>query len=329
MNIVDIDRLVVDFAVRGSRRQLRAVEDVSIAISEHETVGLVGESGSGKSTIGRALLGLAPVTSGSIRFKGDEIAGIPAEKRPESARGIQVVFQDPYGSLNPSRTVGQSIAEPAERVLSASMVKARVAELISAVRLPKDSASRYPHAFSGGQRQRIAIARALSSRPELMVCDEAISALDVVTQAEVMNMLHQLQRETGVAMLFIAHNLPLVAHIAHRVVVLYRGRVMEQGPSQAVHRKPLHPYTRVLVGSVPVPNQKMQRARREQQRAEGLVSSVDAGEPGPHGCPFAPRCPAAQAVCSTVRPSEVAVGEHSVTCHAYDPASGHTGAGVL
>jgi ABC-type glutathione transport system ATPase component len=230
--LLTVTDLHVGYKLPGWRTPpLRAVDGVSFTMAEHETVGLVGESGSGKSTIGRALLGLAPISGGKVVLNGHDITHTAAGDRKHIASDLQVVFQDPYGSLNPARTVGKTLAEPLEAAAGrdAKTALGEIRALLSKVRLPEDAADRYPHAFSGGQRQRIAIARALAIQPKLIVCDEAISALDVVTQAQVLNLLTELQRETGVGFLFIAHNLPVVSYFSDRVLVLYRGRIMESG----------------------------------------------------------------------------------------------------
>ncbi|MFC8361297.1 oligopeptide/dipeptide ABC transporter ATP-binding protein [Streptomyces griseorubiginosus] len=308
---------------------VRAVDGVSFTMAAHETLGLVGESGSGKSTIGRAMLGLAPVASGQVVLDGHDITHVRAGNRKHVASDLQVVFQDPYGSLNPARTIGKTLAEPLEaagtRERAAALEEIRA--LLGRVRLPEDAADRYPHAFSGGQRQRIAIARALAINPKLVVCDEAISALDVVTQAQVLNLLTELQRDTGAGYLFIAHNLPVVSYFADRVLVLYRGRVMESGPAAAVHERPAHPYSQALRAAVPVPDVAEQRDLRRRRSEAVRVTTAQAEPAPPEGCPFAPRCPHAAEVCWTRRPADAPFDGREVACHVYDPASGHPRAG--
>jgi oligopeptide/dipeptide ABC transporter ATP-binding protein len=326
---------VTDLHVRYKRPGFRApavkaVDGVSFTMAEHETVGLVGESGSGKSTIGRALLGLAPISGGQITLNGSDITHSKAGDRKHIASDLQVVFQDPYGSLNPARTVGRTLAEPLEVAgdLNRSSALDRIRELLTTVRLPEDAADRYPNAFSGGQRQRIAIARALAIRPKLIICDEAISALDVVTQAQVLNLLRELQRETGVGYLFIAHNLPVVSYFSDRVLVLYRGRIMESGPAAAIHDRPAHPYSQALRAAVPVPDAAEQRILRRQRQDVVRVTTAQAKPAPDEGCPFAPRCPHVADVCWTKRPIDAPFEDRQVACHVFDPASGHPQAGA-
>lgn len=324
--LLKIDRLVVDFRSAGWRRPpVRAVDDVSFEIGVGETVGLVGESGSGKSTIGRAALGLQRATAGRIFFDGVDITARTAKQRRELARSISAVFQDPYGSLNPAISVGRSILEPllVQRSLDDSAGREKTGELLEAVRLPRDAADRFPHSFSGGQRQRIAIARSLSTEPRLVVCDEAVSALDVITRAQVLNLLEDLQEQSNVALLFIAHDIPIVGHHARRIVVLYRGRIMEQGLTEDVMNRPLHPYTRALLAAVPVLDPERQSARRAARAASVSVSTANAAPPPAAGCVFAPRCPYAAAVCQEKRPLDITVSGRTVQCHLFDPASGH------
>lgn len=326
---------VSDLHVRYKRRgwrtpPVRAVDGVSFTIAEHETVGLVGESGSGKSTIGRALLGLAPIAAGQVLLNGHDITHNKAGDREHIAHDLQVVFQDPYGSLNPARTVGKTLSEPIEAAAGVERDAAlqEIRSLLRTVRLPEDAADRYPHAFSGGQRQRIAIARALAIHPKLIVCDEAISALDVVTQAQVLNLLGDLQRATGVAFLFIAHNLPVVSYFSDRVLVLYRGRIMEAGSAAEIHDQPAHPYSQALRTAVPVPDLAEQRILRRQRKQAVRVTTAQAKPAPEEGCPFAPRCPHAADVCWTKLPVDARFGERTVACHVFDPASGHPQAGA-
>jgi peptide/nickel transport system ATP-binding protein len=299
-----------------------AVDGVSFDVAPGETVGLVGESGSGKSTIGRAILGLTPVASGEITFGGHDITRRDPATQKNVAKHLQVIFQDPYSSLNPARTVGKTMTEPLEVQggLAKDSAITTVTDLLNSVGLPEDAADRYPPSFSGGQRQRIAIARSLSIKPQLIICDEAVSALDLVTRAQVLNLLDDLQTEHGFAYLFIAHDLPIVTHVSQRTLVLYRGRIMEQGPAGAVHSDPLHPYSQMLLAAVPVPNPDVQRARRESRRATSI--STGQAKPAPeNGCPFAPRCPKAMDVCWTQRPAAVPVQDRIVECHLYSPVA--------
>lgn len=325
--VLEVEDLHVQLRRPGWRSApVRALDGVTLRVRSGATVGLVGESGSGKSTLGRAILGLVQPTGGLIRLEGRDITRLPAERRQQEAGVLQVVFQDPYSSLNPSRTIGQTLTEPLEihGRMGSTEARAKVAELLEAVRLPSDTAERYPHAFSGGQRQRIAVARALSTTPRVVICDEAMSALDLVTQAQVIGMFNRLQREYGMAYLQIGHNLPVITHIAQHTVVLYRGRVMEQGPARDVHDDPQHPYTVALLAAVPSIDPHRQAQRRSARRA-AVVPLADRPPqtPGQDACPFAGRCPLTAQVCWTARPRDVAVGTRTVACHAHDPDSGH------
>lgn len=322
-DLLEIEDLSVTFRLGGRRHApVRAVDRVSFTVKAGETVGLVGESGSGKTTIGRAILGLEVPSGGTVRLAGETITGYRAGSVASIAEQMQVVFQDPYSSLNPSRTIGKTLAEPLElRGISTADADARVRELLAAVRLPSDAAQRYPHSFSGGQRQRIAIARALATAPKLIICDEAVSALDLVTRAQVLNLLLELQQTTEASFLFIAHDLPIVCHISHRAVVLYHGQVMEQGPAQVINDRPLHPYSQALLAAVPVANPIDQRARREARAVRTTTANAAAAPEA--GCPFAPRCLRVSDVCWNRRPASTPVGPIQVACHLYDPASGH------
>ncbi len=328
--LLTVSDLHVTYKLPGWRTTpVRAVDGVDLTLAEGETLGVVGESGSGKSTIGRALLGLAPVSRGSIELAGHDITHSKAGARKHIAADLQVVFQDPYGSLNPSRTVGKTLAEPLEAVAGGdgAAALAEIRGLLAKVRLPDDAVDRYPNAFSGGQRQRIAIARAMAVNPKLIVCDEAISALDVVTQAQVLNLLRDLQRDTGVAFLFIAHNLPVVSYFSDRVLVLYRGRVMESGPAATIHTRPAHPYSQALRAAVPVPDVAAQRVLRRQRQAVVKATTAQARPAPEEGCPFAPRCPHAAEVCWTTRPADTPFEDRVVACHVFDADSGHPQAG--
>ncbi|MCU1437049.1 MAG: peptide transporter ATP-binding protein [Naasia sp.] len=269
MTLLEIDSLVVEYPTRGFRSQpFRALKGVSLDIRRGETVGLVGESGSGKTTLGRAVLGLSPVTSGTIRFEDREIQDLGRRQRRELARDIQVVFQDPYSSLNPALTVSDILSEPLlAQGTPAAAARARIRELLDQVGLPTDAGDRFPREFSGGQRQRVAIARALALRPKLIVCDEPVSALDLSTQARVLDLLIDIQEATGVTYLFVSHDLSVVRHISHRVAVMYRGEVVEFGDGDQVTSSPEHPYTRTLLGAAPVADPARQRERREAREA--------------------------------------------------------------
>lgn len=261
--------VVVEYAGRGWRKKgFKALHEVSFEIRPHETLGLVGESGSGKTTIGRAVLGLVGVSSGSIRFDGQELVGMPRRERRRLSDDIQVVFQDPYSSLNPSMTVEDILVEPlvARGTSDRKSAGTRVRTLLDQVGLPQDAVHRLPREFSGGQRQRIAIARALALRPKLIVCDEPVSALDLSTQARVLDLFISIQEETGVAYLFISHDLAVVRHISHRVAVLYHGDIVEYGDSVDVTERPEHPYTKRLLMAAPIPDPDRQAARRQERR---------------------------------------------------------------
>ena len=292
---------------------VRALDDFTADILEGETLSLVGESGCGKSTTGFAILNLQRPSAGSVRYKGQDIAGLDEDAMRPLRRDLQIVFQDPYSTLNPRMTVGEALAEPIRfhGLAPKGEVPARVARLLEDVGMTPRFANRYPHELSGGQRQRVAIARALACQPRFIVCDEAISALDVSVQAQILNLLLDLQEKYGLTYLFIAHDLAVVRHISDRVGVMYLGRLAELAPSSALFAEPLHPYTRALLSAVPEPNP---RAPRNRQR---LVGEVPSPLNPPQGCRFHPRCPLARDLCKTSVPDwrEVAAGHH-VACHA-------------
>lgn len=265
------------FGRRRGEAKPAAIQDVSFSIAEGETLALVGESGSGKTTIGRAILGLTPVTKGAIRLDGTDITGLTGARRRALASDVQVIFQNPYGSLNPSLTVGAILTEPlrVRRSLSRSESLDVVARLLERVGMPADAATRYPGSFSGGQRQRIAIARALSVDPRLVICDEPTSALDVSTQATVLDLLAQLRAETKMTYLFITHDLAVVRRFADRVAVLDHGRIVELGSARDVCEAPQNPYTQALVGAAPVPDPIVQRGRREARLAAARTRATE------------------------------------------------------
>jgi ABC-type glutathione transport system ATPase component len=262
------DRVEVTYPGKRGRRNPPVLKGVSLDIRPGETVGLVGESGSGKTTLGRAILGLAPVTGGEIRFEGRTISGLGRRERRQLSDDIQVVFQDPYTSLNPAMTVEDILTEPLLVTgMSRRDARQRVADLLDDVRLPADAGQRLPREFSGGQRQRIAIARALTRSPKLVVCDEPVSALDLSNQSRVLDLFIEIQQRTGVAYLFITHDLAVVRHISHRVAVLYRGDIVETGEAATLTRDPDHPYTRRLLLAAPVPDPVRQAQRRAARQA--------------------------------------------------------------
>jgi ABC-type oligopeptide transport system ATPase subunit len=265
--LLDVTGLRVDYG--HGRHRSTAVDGVDLSVGAGETLALVGESGSGKSTIGNAVLGLVPVAAGTVTFDGEDIGRASPRRRRELTQDIQAVFQDPYGSLNSMRTIRQTLVEPliAHRRAGAAAARSQVEEALRGVGLDPDVADRYPAEFSGGQRQRIAVARALMLRPRLIVCDEPTSALDLSVQAQVLNLLKGLQRDLGVSYLFITHDLAIIRHVAQRVAVLHRGRVVETGPVERVCDEPEHPYTRALLAAAPVPDPVVQRGRREARAA--------------------------------------------------------------
>lgn len=314
--MLEVKDLVVRYG-RG-RKALAAqpaVDGVSFTIAPGETVGLVGESGSGKSTIGKAILGLQKVSGGSITYQGKDITSAGPRQRRALGGELRAVFQDPNSSLNPRNTVGASLMEPLRlRGVSASEARTRAADMLERVGLPREAVDRYPSQFSGGQRQRISVARALICDPQLVVCDEAVSALDLSTQAQVLNLLADLRDERGLSYLFIAHDIAVVQFLAQRVVVLYRGQVMESGPAAAVTEDPKHPFTQALVAASPVPRPIEQAARREARESLGVRTGA-AAVPEPGGCPFRLRCPLATGLCATERPALRRVGASDVACH--------------
>lgn len=276
-DLLAVEGLDVSYRPKGWRKPpFHALKNVSLTIARGETLGLVGESGSGKTTLGRAVLGLVPVSSGSIRFDGAEISGLGARARRALSRDIQVVFQDPYSSLNPAMTVEAILSEPIT-VGGTSRIDAsrRVRELLDQVQLPTDAGRRYPREFSGGQRQRIAIARALALEPRLIVCDEPVSALDLSTQARVLDLFIEIQEQTGVAYLFISHDLSVVRHISHRVAVMLRGEIIETGDGPVVTSSPTQPYTQRLLLASPVPDPVLQAQRRARYAELSPSTSVN------------------------------------------------------
>ncbi len=316
--ILDVNGLVKHFTVKTSRgvraykNVVQAVSGVSFSVRPGETLGLVGESGSGKTTVGRCVLRLVEPTAGSVRFQGEELVGMRADRLRELRRDMQIVFQDPYASLDPRLTVGTSIAEPLEVQKIPGDHQARVKELLELVGLSPDHSRRFPHEFSGGQRQRIGIARALASNPKLLVLDEPVSALDVSIQAGVVNLLADLQDQLGLAYVFIAHDLSVVRHVSHSVAVMYLGKLVEVATAETLYERASHPYTRALLSAIPVPDPGVERGRRRIMLEGDVPSPIDP----PSGCRFRTRCPKAQDHCAVEEPALIDRGQgHPVACH--------------
>jgi peptide/nickel transport system ATP-binding protein len=329
--LLAVNDLKKHFQVGGGLLRKRAfvyaVDGVSFTIQRGETLALVGESGCGKSTVGRAILRLFDITDGQVVLDGRRIDDLPAGSLRPLRRRVQVVFQDPFSSLNPRMRVRDILAEPMRNfglARSAADVAERVAALMDKVRLPRDAGDRWPHEFSGGQRQRIGIARALAAEPDLIVCDEAVSALDVSVKAQIVNLLQDIQQELGLALLFISHDLAIVEHMTHRVAVMYLGKIVEMAPKRAIFAAPRHPYTKALLSAVPVPEPGAARER--------IILKGDVPSPinPPKGCRFHTRCPYAFDRCRSeeprLRPSETG---HLAACHLHDlPAAQNPLAGT-
>jgi oligopeptide/dipeptide ABC transporter ATP-binding protein len=321
--LVRIENLVKYFPVRSGsfvRRtvaQVQAVDGVSLTIPRGKTLGLVGETGSGKSTLARVVAGLIPATSGKVTFEGQQITGLSRRVMRPFRREIQMIFQDPYGSLNPRRRVGSIIGDPfaIHKTATGAERKRKVQELMERVGLNPEHYNRFPAEFSGGQRQRIGVARALALRPKLIICDEPVSALDVSIQAQVLNLLADLQQDFGLTYLFIAHDLEVVRHVSHAVAVMYLGRICEAGPRDPVYRSPRHPYTTALLSAAPAADPEAAASRQRIILTGDVPSPIDP----PSGCRFHPRCPKARPLCSEEEPVlEIKAGDvdtHVTACH--------------
>ncbi len=317
--LLRVENLVKHFPIRRGLFQkqvgaVHAVDGISFTVNQGETLGLVGESGCGKSTTGRAILQLYRPTSGKVLFEGADLVKMDGEDLRHMRRKMQIIFQDPYASLNPRMTVGDIIAEPllVHGLANEHETKDRVAHLLELVRLSPAFASRYQHEFSGGQRQRVGVARALALQPSFIICDEPISALDVSIQAQVVNLLEDLQKEFNLTYLFIAHDLSMVRHISNRIAVMYLGVIVELTNSEELHVKPLHPYTQALLSAVPIPDPVVEETRKRIILEGDVPSPVNP----PSGCRFRTRCPIAKEICAEKQPDfrEVTAG-HYVACH--------------
>ena len=313
--LLQVQDLQVHFPISASVR-VRAVDGVSFTVAPGETLGLVGESGCGKSTTGLAVLRMLEPTGGRIIFEGTDITHHDRKRMQPIRRRMQMVYQDPFGSLNPRMKVSDIVAEPMEvhRIGTKAERRAKVADLLSTVGLTQEMASRYPHEFSGGQRQRIGIARALAVAPELLICDEPVSALDVSIQAQVVNLLQDLQERLGLGMIFIAHDLAVVRHISDRIAVMYLGQIVEVARREDLYARPLHPYTQALLAAIPIPSPAIEAERPRQI----VVGEVPSAMNPPAGCRFHTRCPKAMDVCRAQPPvqRDAAPGQ-SVSCHLY------------
>ncbi len=320
MSLLEIRNLKKHFPIGGGwlggkRETVKAVDGVSISVEDGETVGLVGESGCGKTTLGRCIVRLMEPSAGQIFFEGAEISALGKDEMREMRRKMQVIFQDPYASLNPRMRIGEIIGEGLEihNIAKGEEKRERVMAMLARVGLHPEQYDRYPHEFSGGQRQRIGVARALAVNAKFIVCDEAVSALDVSIQAQILNLLQDLQEEFKLTYFFISHDLRVVEHVSRRVAVMYLGKIVEIAPSETIYRDGQHPYTKALLSAAPVPD--------PTRKAKRMVLQGDVPSPinPPSGCHFHPRCPFAEKICSEVEPELTQDGDHSVACHVFGP----------
>jgi oligopeptide transport system ATP-binding protein len=317
--LLKVDNLKVHFNLGktgwfGEPKILKAVDGVSFELKPGETLGVVGESGCGKSTLARGILGLVPVTDGIVTMLSDELTSLDKKALRQKRQDLQVIFQDPLASLNPRMTVGNIIAEPLLTFFPNSSKQERIEKVktvMAKVGLLPSQINRYPHEFSGGQCQRIGIARALILEPKLIICDEPVSALDVSIQAQIVNLLMDLQQEMGLSLIFIAHDLSVVRHISHRVLVMYLGRAVEIAERDALYEKPMHPYTQALISAVPIPDPNKERNKTHTIIEGDLPSPLSP----PSGCTFRTRCPHAAALCSEQKPELQSLHGHEVACH--------------
>jgi oligopeptide/dipeptide ABC transporter ATP-binding protein len=316
---IEVKHLRKWFTTRSSkisaRESVRAVDDVSFSIYTREVLGLVGESGCGKTTCGKVILRIMDPTEGRIFFHGQEITNLPRKEMNRFRNRMMIIYQDPYGSLDPRMTVKNAIAEPMEvhRTASRKEKEEKVVEIMKKVGLTPDQRSRYPHEFSGGQRQRIGIARALATNPDFIIADEAVSALDVSIQAQIINLLQDLQQEFGITLLFISHDLSVVKHISDRVAVMYLGKIVEIALKSDLFSRPRHPYTQALLSAIPVPDPKLRK------KGKILMGDVPSPINPPPGCRFHPRCPHRMEICDKKQPPLKDLGNgHSVACYLYE-----------
>jgi len=319
--LLEVRGLSVHYHGRRRGSVIKALDRIDLNLESGTAIGVVGESGSGKSTLAKAILGLAPIHAGSIHLSGKDITSLKQNSRRELSRILQVVFQDPSSSLNPYITVGTTLEEPlrVHGINAREQLDQRIAKALDQVGLSPDVVSRYPGQFSGGQKQRIAIARALIINPQLIICDEVVSALDLSIQAQILNLLADLQKSFHLSYLFISHDIAVIRYISNQVLVLYQGRVMESGDTAVVIKDPCHPYTRELIASSPITNPREQRKRRDERQLE-RPSSVKSftEEYNENGCPFAPRCQFVVDICTTERPSlKPTDGGGLTACHRY------------